>query len=172
LDTPESLLRVHVTPDEHDVVYDGGRPLNIWTRPLQGGRPRQLTFEKEGASFPVISRDGQWLAYEVNRGDDTQLAVMDRKSGQQRILTDRPGQNFCSGWTPDSRRVLCAGYFDGVWNIETIDRETGERNVITGYTAFGSFVRSPTWRPGTEQVAYEYMEVKGNIYLIDLARGR
>jgi hypothetical protein len=32
-------------------------------------------------------------------------------------------------------------------------------------------VRSPAWRPGTEQMAFEYTEIKGNVYAIDLPAG-
>ena len=47
---------------------------------------------------------------------------------------------------------------------------TREIKQITHHTAFGSFVRSPAWRPGTEQMAYEYSEAKGNIELLPLTR--
>ena len=43
-----------------------------------------------------------------------------------------------------------------------------EPMVAFNYTAYGSVVRSPAWRPGTEQMAFEYTEVKGNVYAIDL----
>jgi Tol biopolymer transport system component len=58
-----------------------------------------------------------------------------------------------------------------VWNVYWIDRTTGETKQVTNYTAFGSVVRSPAWRPGTEQMAFEYTEVKGNVYSIDLPAG-
>jgi hypothetical protein len=38
------------------------------------------------------------------------------------------------------------------------------------YTAYGSFVRSPAWRPKTEQIAYEYYDVKGNIERLQLGK--
>ena len=52
--------------------------------------------------------------------------------------------------------------------VSYIDRVTRERKQITRYTAFGAFVRNPAWRPGTEQVVYEYSQVKGNGYLMNL----
>jgi Tol biopolymer transport system component len=50
-----------------------------------------------------------------------------------------------------------------------VDRITGETKQVTNYTALCSVVRSPTWRPNTEQMAFEHTEVKGNVYSIDVA---
>ena len=36
-----------------------------------------------------------------------------------------------------------------------------EPMVAFNYTAYGSVVRSPAWRPGTEQMAFEYTEIQG-----------
>jgi Tol biopolymer transport system component len=108
--------------------------------------------------------------YEVGRGDDTQIGVMDINGGQQEILTKEPGKRFSHSFASDNRRIAYAGFEKGVWNLYWIDRITRERKQITQHTAFGSFVRSPAWRPGTEQMAYEYSEVKGNIELLPLGR--
>jgi len=48
---------------------------------------------------------------------------------------------------------------------------TRETKKVTNRKAFGSVVRSPAGRPGTEQMAFEYTEVKGNVYAIDLPGG-
>lgn len=98
-----------------------------------------------------------------------QVAVMARDGSQQRVLTDEPGQHFPHSWASDNRRIAYSWFHDGVWNVYSIDRITGERKQVTHYTAFGSFVRSPAWRPGTEHLAYEYAEVKGNVYTLELA---
>jgi Tol biopolymer transport system component/tRNA A-37 threonylcarbamoyl transferase component Bud32 len=167
------MRRPHITPDGRKIVWDAGRPSNIWSRSLQGGQPRQLTFDREGASFPGLSWDGQWIMYEVQRGDSTQIAVMDHNGGQQRILTTEPGLHFPHSFASDNRRIAYASFEGGVWNICWIDRITGERKQLTHNTAFGSFMRSPAWRPRSEQIAYEYAEVKGNIDLLKLlAAGR
>lgn len=93
---------------------------------------------------------------------------MDRNGGHQEILTDDPGLHWGNSWSLDNRRIAYASYRDGVWNLYWIDRVTRERKQITHYTAYGAFVRNPAWRPGTEEVVYEYSHVKGNVYLIRL----
>src|SRR5206468_9304849 len=78
----------HVTTDERDLIYVRPEPSNVWKLPLKGGEPKQLTFDREGASFPAPSWDGQWIVYEVKRGEAVQIGVMDRNGGHQEILTE------------------------------------------------------------------------------------
>ena len=95
---------------------------------------------------------------------------MERDGGQQRLLTSGTGKRFAYSFAADNRRIAYAGYFQGVWNLYWIDRITGETRKFTNNTAFGSFVRSPAWRPNTEEIAYEYSDVKGNIERVQLKR--
>ncbi|MGO9257668.1 MAG: protein kinase domain-containing protein [Bryobacteraceae bacterium] len=168
LDSKEGHTRAHLTPDLREMVYDAGRPLNIWVLPLQGGSPRQLTFEREGAGFPFISPDGKWIAYQVYRGEGTTISIMDRNGEHQQTIVASPGVHFPYSFASDNRRIAYTACPEGVWNVYWVDRITGETRQVTNYTAYGSVVRSPAWRPGTEQMAFEYTEVKGNVYAIDL----
>jgi eukaryotic-like serine/threonine-protein kinase len=171
IESKEYHTRAHLTPDLREIVYDRGRPLNIWIRALDGP-PRQLTFDREGAALPVVSPDGQWIAYELSRGDSTTISVMDRDGKHQETILDGPGVHFPYSFSSDNRRIAYTACPDGVWNVYWIDRVTRETKQVTDYTAYGSVVRSPAWRPGTEQIAFEFTEVKGNVYGIDLPAGK
>jgi len=164
----EFHTRAHLTPDQRELVYDSGRPLNIWILSLQGGSGRQLTFDREGAAFPALSPDGQWIAYELFRGEGTTISIMDRAGEHQQTILASPGVHYPYSFASDNRRIAYTACPDGVWNVYWIDRISGETRQVTNYTAYGSVVRSPAWRPGTEQMAFEYTEVKGNVYAIDL----
>jgi Tol biopolymer transport system component len=170
LENSNNMLRTHMTPDGKELVYDFGTPRNIWKRPATGGPPQQLTFSRQRTWFPEISWDSRWIIYQVTDGDDTQIAIMDRDGGQQRILTSGTGKRFAHSFAADNRRITYAGYSQGVWNLYWIDRITGETRKFTNNTAFGSFVRSPAWRPNSEEIAYEYSDVKGNIERVQLKR--
>jgi Tol biopolymer transport system component/DNA-binding winged helix-turn-helix (wHTH) protein len=162
------LFHPALMPDEREVLSACSKPLNICLSPAQGGSPRQITFEREGANFPFVSHDGQWITYNVRRGDTVQIGITDRHGGHQEVLTDDPGLSFASSFSADNRRIAYASYRDGVWNIWWIDRITRKRKQLTQYTAYGSFARSPAWRPGTEEIVYEESQVKGNVYLLNL----
>jgi hypothetical protein len=34
--------------------------------------------------------------------------------------------------------------------------------------AYGSFVRTPTWHPKTEEMVFEYCQIKGNVYVLNV----
>ncbi|MBQ7811598.1 MAG: PD40 domain-containing protein [Bacteroidales bacterium] len=89
-----------------------------------------------------VSPDGKSLAYLKDR---TAVAVMDIKSGKERILLDKSvNYSYTDGdqsfeWSPDSRFILCNYQADGGWNNEDvalINVETGEITDLTesGYT--------------------------------------
>lgn len=89
-----------------------------------------------------VSPDGESIAYLKDR---TAIAVMDIKSGKERILLDKSiNYSYTDGdqhfeWSPDSRYILCNYQAGGGWNNEDvalIDVETGEVTDLTesGYT--------------------------------------
>jgi TolB protein len=142
----------------------------VWVRPLHGGAPRQLTFDRQSANFPVISPDGRWVVFSLLRGGDSQVGLVPLQGGAMQVLTAEPGQHWPGSWSSDSRRIALSVFRDGVWNLRWLDRETREFAPVTHETAFGSYVRAPAWRPGSEQIVYEWSRSKGNIYLVDLAQ--
>jgi Tol biopolymer transport system component len=142
---------------------------DAYFRPLPAGPPRQLTFDREDASFPFLSPDGQWIGFQFTRDESTTVSVMDRNGEHRQTLLAGPGVRYGYSFAPDSRRIAYTACPDGVWNVYWVDRITGETKQVTNYTAYGYVVRSPTWRPNTEQMAFERTEVKGNVYSIDLA---
>ena len=168
LENARDMTRTHITPDGTELIYDSGVPRNIWKRPVSGGPPRQLTFGRQRTWFPNVSWDGKWIMYQISDGENSQLAVMDREGGKQQVLTSGEGKRFGSSFAADNRRILFAGFENGVWNLYWIDRVTRETKQITHYTAYGSFVRNPAWRPGTEEIAFEYSQVKGNVERLPL----
>ena len=165
---PQGLYLPFLMPDERQVLSSCSKPRNICLSPASGGPPRQITFNREPAEFPFVSQDGEWIVYNARRGDTTQIGITDRNGSHQEVLTDDPWSNFATSFSADNRRIAFFSNRDGVWNIWWIDRFTRERKQLTHYTAYGSSVRTPSWRPGSEEIAYEYSQVKGNVYLLNL----
>src|SRR2546423_5723428 len=67
-----------LSPDGQQVMFNSrkGGPINLWTVPVAGGEARQLTFDQEMIGFPCWSPDGQFIAAEMKRGDDTHIVIM------------------------------------------------------------------------------------------------
>lgn len=86
---------------------DGDRYVtNLWRLELGSGELSQLTYGTSDGS-PVISPDGQWVAF-VRGGEGTkpQLALMPTTGGEPRLLTDHASAvGGRPEFSPDSRRI-------------------------------------------------------------------
>jgi Tol biopolymer transport system component/DNA-binding winged helix-turn-helix (wHTH) protein len=144
---------------------------NIWLAPLTAGRPNvriaQLTFEKEGASFPHWSPDGKWLSFQCAEGADTHVCVVDTTRGQVRRLTHEHGQSFIGGWM-DNDSMLIAARRRAIWNIERVFRHDGRAEAITMFADPRSYVRYPAWDAAHRRVVFERTEMQANVWTVDL----
>jgi TolB protein len=101
-----------------------------------------------------------------DRGSDAGVVAV--RDGAPRQLTSVRGEAWVHSWTPDSKRVVYAGQRAGVWNIYWVPANGGPEQRVTNYAGVGTFVRYPAWSPQNNQVVYEYGEVRGNVWLVDL----
>ena len=152
----EPISWTRISGSGKEFVYHSGEPLNISRHNIETGIRTQLTFDKEGAAYPSVSPDERWIAYEKLRGEHSYLALVDRDGRQDRDLIAEPGHAWVHGWSPDSRRILYAGFRDGAWNIYWVDRTTGERRKLTDITSMDGYVRYPAWSPNDDVIVFEW----------------
>src|SRR5436190_419025 len=98
-------------------LADAGGIINVWTVPVSGGQPKQLTFDKELSGFACWSPDGKLIAYQVKRGDDAYLMIIPSEGGTPTQLTSGHGRSWPYGFSPDGDKILFAGEHDDVWNV-------------------------------------------------------
>lgn len=55
-----------------------------------------------------------------------------------------------------------------IWNVYWVSRATGQQKQLTKYTDLNSYVRYPAWSPLNNRIVYEYVETKGNIWMLEL----
>ncbi len=156
--TPQQERSLTFSKDGRTIYYAAERNghWGIWGTTLTEKDDKYLTYavkmeEKlitkpgETCFQPQVSPDGESIAYLKDR---TAVAVMNLKSGKEKILLDRSvnysysdgDQSF--GWSPDSRYILCNYQANGGWNNEdvaVIDVESGEITNLTesGYSDGG-----------------------------------
>jgi TolB protein len=170
LDIGKDIQYARLSPDGRTLAFNLANEgiVNLWTVPVSGGQPLQVTFDQELAGFPCWSPDGKFLAYQLKRGDDIYLMMMPSGGGESTQLTSGHGRSWPYSWSPDGDHVVFAGERDGVWNVWWVSRTTRQEKQLTNYTKLNSFVRYPSWSPLGNQVAFEYTETTGNIWTMDL----
>ncbi len=159
-----------LSPDGKTLAYsrrgaDG--IVNVWRVNLAADQPRQITFDAEFAGFPCWSPDGRWLAVQLRRGQDSQIAIMPAEGGALDPLTHGPGQHWPYSFWPDGQSVAFAGQPGDLWNIYRIDRHTRREELLTHNRKLNAYLRYPAVSPLGDTLVYEYAETSGNIWLLE-----
>ena len=161
---------MRLSPDGKQLAYNSGKGgiINIWKIALDGSQPRQLTFDKELMGWPSWSPDGRLLAFEMKRGDDTHIAIMPGDGGEVTQLTFDRGQSWPHSWSPDGEKIAFAGFRNGIWNIWWVSVKDKTQQQLTNFNKLSAYVRYPAWSPLGNQIVFEYAEMTGNIWMMEL----
>ncbi len=170
VDFGEPVNYMRMSRDGKRILFNSKRSgtTNTWIVSLDGGEPKQLTFDKEFMGFASWSPDGKLVAVEIKRGGDVNIGVISSDGGPVTQLTFEKGQSWPGNFSPDADKIVFAGFRDGVWNLWWVSRTTKEEKKLTNYSKVNSFVRYPAWSPTGNQIAYEYVETTGNIWVADI----
>ncbi len=156
--TPQQERDLTFSKDGRTIYYAAERNghWGIWATSLTDKDDKHFTYavkmeEKlitkpgETCFQPQVSPDGKSIAYLKDR---TAIAVMDFKSGKEKIVLDKSiNYSYSDGdqsfaWSPDSQYILCDYMADGGWNnvdVALIDVESGQITDLTesGYSDGG-----------------------------------
>lgn len=146
---------------------------NVWMLPsLDAAEPRQMTFDAEGADFPMWSPDGKYLAFRLRRGSDTQIGVVSADGGEVRQLTSGTGESWLPSWSPDSSKIAFAGMRGGIWDIYWVSRDGGPVEKVTSQPpTMTTWVRYPVWYPGGDRIIFERSATLGDLWLLNTCPG-
>jgi Tol biopolymer transport system component/DNA-binding winged helix-turn-helix (wHTH) protein len=166
------LQEAKISPDGTRIAYGILDPRTatkaLYVRTIDDGREVRVTSGDPPASFPAWSPDGRWIACELQSENGAITAVVPASGGTPQPLTKERGHSWVHSWSPDSTRVLFAGQRNGVWNVYWIPRDGGAERRITNHTSVRTFVRYPSWSPRGDQIVYEFGDVRGNVWLLNL----
>jgi len=157
-----------LSPDGTRIAYQskaGGVTLNTWVVSVDGSGARQLTFDRHMFAFPCWSPDGKWIAAEARRGEDVHVVLISSAGGTPEQLTFGRGLSWAFGFAPDSDRVVFAGLRDSLWNLYWVSRTTKEVRRLTSSTKLNAYYRYPDWSPTGGEIAYEYAETDGSLWI-------
>ena len=156
-----------LSPDGQRLAFhlvDADGVVNVWVQGLNGEARRQVTFDREAMSYPRWSQDGEWLAVNIKRGEDTHVGVVSAEGGPVVQLTFGQGIRWPYTFSPDGDRIAFAGGLQGesVWNVYCVSRSTKEVMQLTHFTTGGA--RFPAWSPRGHRIVFTRAERTGSLW--------
>lgn len=142
--------------DRARIAFSGGptkTALNIYVTTPDGASFEQLTLTNTWNEYPAWSRHGKTIAFSsVRDGLGERLFLMDADGGNQRPITDGPG-DWVPTWSPDGDAIAFTSGRLGHdrSGIYVADLASGRQ---TRLTALNTKSSHPTWRPGGGAIAY------------------
>lgn len=89
---------------------------DLWSVPATGGVARRLTSNLGEVSYPMLSPDGEWLAYTGQEEGAPEIYVMPATGGRAQRLTYLSSSCRVLGWTADSQNILfTSSYGQVIW---------------------------------------------------------
>ena len=151
------------TPDGQEIVFATGKGLWRMTA-FKPAAPSRLPFAPDNARAPAISRQGNRLAYSVERSDTNIWRIDLREPG------GKPGapvrfiastlEEFCPAYSPDGKRIAFVSNRSGSTEIWVCDSDGSNPIPLTSLR--GPLVNGPKWSPDSQNVAF-YANLGGNI---------
>lgn len=143
-DDPAIDTEAAFSPDGKHLVFTSdraGRP-QIYRLAIAGGAPERLTFEGNSNARASYSPDGQRLALVHQNDNGFQIAVMELKNRELRVLSEGPLDESPS-FAPNGIVIIYSGRGSRGAELATVAINTGIRQQLrqTGD------VREPAWSP-------------------------
>jgi len=155
-----------------DVPTSVGTGNDVWTVALDGAAPpRRLTESKANDVSPQYSPDGRYIAYLAMarpgfEADLAQIAVVDRRTGERRILApslDRPVAFFA--WSADSKTVYFLAQDELLSRAYRVPAAGGEATPLTEGTFNSALAVAPDGR--TMVVARQSVKLPVELFALD-----
>jgi eukaryotic-like serine/threonine-protein kinase len=171
----QQLTSVTWTPDGRELIFSsrrGGR-LELWRVSTSGGTPERVMPGAEGAWYPVISRQGNRLAYQVWTLDRNiwQVEVSDPARGSTPPVRVIYSTKFdlAQSFSPDGKKIAFASDRAGSPEIWVCD---GDGSNCAQLTSFGAQTGSPNWSPDGRQVVFDCTQAgHQDIYVVSAEGG-
>ncbi|MGH9258257.1 MAG: protein kinase domain-containing protein, partial [Vicinamibacterales bacterium] len=141
-----------VSRDGRLLAYSSDRAGNqdLWLLPI-GGEARQMTADPAPDWNPLLSPNGQQIAFYSYRTGDREIFVMPSTGGAATQLTRSRGLDVASSWSPDGRQLVFRSERTGDSEIWVMAADGTGLRQITNHPA-GDY--NPSWSPDGQWLAF------------------
>lgn len=149
------------SPDGDWVVYvsNEGGSMDLWKKPLAGGKSEQLTTFEGNETDPAWSPNGRSIAFRKD-GAESGLFIIPAAGGSAYQLTDF---GRAPAWSPDSRQIAFAAY----GNVFVVPATGGEPKLLVEGTSSNP---RPVWTADGKRIIFWY-RTQGDIHVVDANGG-
>jgi tricorn protease len=100
------LLRFPSVSDRHLAFAYAG---DIWVANKDGSSPKRLTVNPDVESQPLLSPDGEWIAFTGNYDGNIDVYIIPVTGGTPKRLTWHPQADLAKGWNGNHKIVFSSG---------------------------------------------------------------
>ena len=111
----------------------------------------QITFCQDSEKSESTSYT---IAYSSKESGDGEIYLTDEEGRLKLKITDHPGNDGYTAWSPDGKRIASYAYHDGgnTWSIHTMNSDGTNRKRLTH--AKNKWDSAPAWSPDGKMIAF------------------
>ncbi|MCI5045853.1 MAG: Tol-Pal system beta propeller repeat protein TolB [Aquisalinus sp.] len=158
------VLTPRFSPTQQQITYLAlfdDRPAQVYLFNIATGEQEEIGSFRGMTFAPRFTPDGQNVLMSVERNGNSDIAIMDLRTRQQRLLTTNPAIDTSPSMSPAGRQITFASDRGGSEQIYVMNSDgTNQRRITFGDGRYGT----PVWSPRGDLIAFT-RQYRGRFYI-------